>query len=281
MAAATHTTASGIRIHNIQTGFVAVKQAHRQFDGRDGNGIFAIATDNQWTEWMPIHTWVIEHPEGVIVVDTGETVRATRPGYHEGGDALFYGSFLRFALTQEDEIGVQLQGLGIPPSEVRWVIQTHLHGDHMGGMGYFENAEFFVNSADYPASQGAIPYRYPEWLQPTFSSFQRNPIADFSGSQPVTKAGDVFIVPTPGHSHGHQSIVLRDGDLHYFFAGDTTFDETQLLEVATAGIAIEPERSRETVRVIQSFCRRYSTVYLPSHDPQARNRLLTNQITSL
>lgn len=274
VAAATHTTASGIRIHNIQTGYVAVKQAHREFDGRDGNGIFAIATDSQWTDWMPIHTWVIEHPEGVIVVDTGETARAMRLDYYERGDAMFYGSFLRFALTEQDEIGPQLEGLGIPPGEVRWVIQTHLHGDHMGGMRYFPNAQFYLSQVDYPQSVGALPYHYPDWLDPTFSRFDRNPIAEFAGSQTVTRAGDVFIVPTPGHSLGHQSVVLRDGDQHYFFAGDTTFDDVQLRAVATAGIAADPGVSRDTVRAILAYCSQFNTVYLPSHDPQSRARLL-------
>ncbi|MEM8861976.1 MAG: hypothetical protein AAGD96_26945, partial [Chloroflexota bacterium] len=100
--AATHTTPSGIKIHHIQTGYVAVKTAHREYDGPDGRGILAIAFDQQWTEWMPISVWVIEHPEGVLVVDTGETARATRSGYYQGGDAFFYGSFLRFALTADD-----------------------------------------------------------------------------------------------------------------------------------------------------------------------------------
>lgn len=276
---ATYTTASGIKIHNIQTGFVSVKRAHRQYGGPDGTGILAIATDPRWTEWMPIHTWVIEHPEGVVVVDTGETVQATRAGYHQGGDAVFYGAFLRFALSQEDEIGPQMSALGIRPEEVRWVAQTHLHGDHMGGMGYFPNAEFLISPLDYPASTGALPYHYPEWLSPTLVNFETDPIADFTGSYPITKAKDLYILPTPGHSNGHQSVVLQDGETHYFFAGDTTFDESQLLNIDTAGIVANPSQSRETLNKIQTYTQTYNTVYLPSHDPASRERLLKTNIT--
>ena len=278
--AVTHVTPSGIRVHNIQTGYVAVKQAHRQYEGPDGSGLLAIAADSSWTGWMPVNTWMIEHPEGVIVVDTGETARATQPGYYLRGDQFFYGSFLRFALAEEDEIGPQLTSLGIPPQEVRWVVQTHLHGDHMGGMGYFNNADFLISPADYPSSIGAIPYRYPEWLEPTLVGFDGEPVGAFSGSYPISRAGDVFIVPTPGHSLGHQSVILRDGDLHYFFAGDTSFDDVQLLNVDTAGIAADPSRSRDTLRQIQDYCRAFDTVYLPSHDPASRARLLADSITA-
>lgn len=281
VAPATHVTESGIKIHHIQTGFVAVKTAHREYDGPDGRGIPAIVFDRQWTDWMPISVWVIEHPEGVIVIDTGETEQATRSGYYQAGDAFFYGSFLRFALTKDDEVGAQMKGLGILTSEVRWVIQTHLHGDHMGGMGEFEKAEFFLSNVDYPQSTGALPYHYPDWLSPTFSSFSTDPIGGFKGSQPITKAGDVFIVPTPGHSLGHQSVVLRDGDTHYFFAGDTSFDDVQLLEDKTAGIVSDPAISRSSLALIRDYCATFDTVYLPSHDPASRARLLNQTLTTI
>jgi hypothetical protein len=62
-----------MRIHTIQTGTVAVKQ--RQVRGA-GHGIqrrVNIVLDRAWTEPLPTYVWVIEHPEGIIVVDTRET----------------------------------------------------------------------------------------------------------------------------------------------------------------------------------------------------------------
>ena len=100
----TITTPGGVRVHHIQTGYVAVKSAHRSFDGPDGLGIPAIATDQTWTEWMPVTAWVIEHPQGVIVVDTGETYKAlSDPDYFacDPGTQFFYQSFLRFAFRPE------------------------------------------------------------------------------------------------------------------------------------------------------------------------------------
>jgi hypothetical protein len=61
-----------MRIHVIQTGTVAIKQVQRH--GRtSGNPLVNMLRDPTWTEPLPIYAFVIEHPEGLIVVDTGET----------------------------------------------------------------------------------------------------------------------------------------------------------------------------------------------------------------
>ena len=70
-----------MRIHAIQTGTVAIKT--RQLSGRGRGALRPYITllDSTWTEPLPIYAWVIEHPEGLIVVDTGETARVAEPGY--------------------------------------------------------------------------------------------------------------------------------------------------------------------------------------------------------
>jgi N-acyl homoserine lactone hydrolase len=273
---ATLTTRSGLRIHNIQTGFVAVKSAHRLHTGSDGSGIPAIAFDRTWTEWMPIHTWVIEHPEGIIVVDTGETSQAMTREYFncDPFNQFFYTSFLRFAVSPEDEMKPQLETLGILPEDVRWVVQTHLHSDHMGGLREFSQAEIFVTGEESRSTMGTLPCHYPAAFAPTETSFQSHPIGGFTRSYPLTQDGVVRIVPTPGHTPGHQSVILLDDDLTYCFAGDTSFSEAQLLADQVGGIAMDPAANRSTLEQIRVLCAEQPTVYLPSHDPESRTRLL-------
>ncbi len=70
-----------MRIHTMQTGTVAIKQRQRQGVGLGTRRRLNTLFDSAWTEPLPIYVWVIEHPEGIIVVDTGETARAAEPGY--------------------------------------------------------------------------------------------------------------------------------------------------------------------------------------------------------
>ena len=64
-----------MRIHVIQTGTVAIKQVQRHSD-TSGNPVVNILRDPTWTEPLPIYAFVIEHPEGLSVVDTGDLMLA-------------------------------------------------------------------------------------------------------------------------------------------------------------------------------------------------------------
>jgi glyoxylase-like metal-dependent hydrolase (beta-lactamase superfamily II) len=181
-------------------------------------------------------------------------------------------------VTKEDEIGMQLRAMGIPPQDVRWVVQTHLHSDHADGMGDFPKAEFLIGAADYPRSQGTLPCHNPEWLKPTLVDFRDGPIQTFERSYTLTKDEVIAIVPTPGHSVAHQSVVLRDSDAVYFFAGDVSFDIPQIHNGVIAGICADRRAARATAARVRAFFQRQPTIYLPSHDPDSGRRLVAREI---
>ena len=70
-----------MKIYAIQTGTVAIKTRQREGVGEGMMRPINTLLDSQWTDFLPIYVWVIEHPEGLIVVDTGETARTAEPGY--------------------------------------------------------------------------------------------------------------------------------------------------------------------------------------------------------
>ena len=150
---------STMKIHAIQTGTVAITTKWREGAGRGRLRLVNTLLDREWTEPLPIYAFAIEHPEGVIVVDTGETARTSQPGYFPR-----WQPFFRFAVREqvrpEQEIGPQLEELGILPSDVRRVVMTHLHTDHAGGLHHFTDNEILVSSAelDYAAGlRGRLP----------------------------------------------------------------------------------------------------------------------------
>jgi hypothetical protein len=61
-----------MRIHAIRTGSVRIKRSQVRGRGRGLRRRLRIFTDPQWTDWLPTHAWMIDHPEGLIVVDTGQ-----------------------------------------------------------------------------------------------------------------------------------------------------------------------------------------------------------------
>ncbi len=269
-----------IKIHPIQTGHVQVKAAQRR---RKTGGLLRVLLDRTWTEWLPIYAWAIEHPEGIIVVDTGETARTSEPGYFPRWHPYFRTS-VRMDVAAEEEIGPQLEKIGIAPKDVRTVILTHFHTDHAGGLHHFPESEILVEGRDYASArgftgklQGYLPHRWPEGFAPTPIPFEPVPIGPFERSYSVTEAGDVLVVPTPGHTPGHVSVIVKAAGVSYFLAGDTSYTQRLLLEREPDGVSPNRTAALRTLDAILEYARTEPTVYLPSHDPRSAERLRRKQ----
>lgn len=271
-----------MRIHVIQTGTVAIKHVQRQRRA-SGNPVVNLLLDQAWTEPLPIYAFVIEHPEGLIVVDTGETARMAERGYFP-----WWHPYYRFAVREwvqpQEEIGPQMRALGFDPHDVRWVLLTHLHTDHAGGLAHFPTAEHLLTRREYDNATGALgmlrgflPNRWPDWFRPTVVDIQPEPLGPFHSSRRVTQAGDVHLVPTPGHTPGHMSVVVRDADVCYVLAGDASYTQDLMLAEQVDGVASDRDSARQTLAQIHAFCRATPTVYLPAHDPDTPDRLANRQ----
>jgi N-acyl homoserine lactone hydrolase len=272
-----------MHIHAIQTGTVAIKEGQRVGKGKGLQKTINVIRDKQWTEPLPIYAWVIEHPEGIIVIDTGETARAAKPGYFPGWHPLFRLCVHEW-VQPEDEIGPQLRTRGISPDDVRWVIMTHLHTDHAGGLSHFPKAEILVTRKEFQSTRGIggqiagyLPQHWPNWFEPHLVDFQAHPGDIFPEQLTLTQAGDVILVSTPGHSAGHMSVILQEEEQSIFFAGDTSYTQNFLLESKIDGVTLNDQISRQTIQRIQAYAEQTPTVYLPSHDPEAADRLEKRQ----
>src|SRR5215831_4326207 len=70
-----------INIHLVSAGMVAVKTKFREKRNSGWISTLDFVLDRHFTEWMPIWVMIIEHPEGIFIIDTGEIAAVTEPGY--------------------------------------------------------------------------------------------------------------------------------------------------------------------------------------------------------
>jgi glyoxylase-like metal-dependent hydrolase (beta-lactamase superfamily II) len=269
-----------MHIEPIQTGTVAVKTRQREGLGTGRRRFANMLLDREWTQPLPILAWVISHPEGVIVVDTGETARATESGYFPRWHPYFRLG-LREDVDPEEEIGPQLSRLGIDPRDVRWVVMTHLHTDHAGGLHHFPHSEILVTRRELEHAsgwrgrlRGYLNGRFPEWFAPRAVEFTSAPLGPFPASVPLTAAHDVHLVPVPGHTPGQMAVVIEEaGDAVVFLAGDSSYTEPLMVRGVVDGVSPDDAEARQTLSRIRAFALRRHVVYLPSHDPGSVDRL--------
>src|SRR5579859_3445411 len=244
-------------IHALSTGTVQIKTAMQQ--GRSPARLLRTLLDRSYTGELPIHAWVIEHPEGPILVDTGELSSTPNP------------PVARFHVRREEEIDRLLDGLGLAPSDLVAVVLTHLHGDHRNGLARLPGVRVLV-SAEALTRGGAWRLRRrgatPEPLELT-----SGPFGGFTRSAPITADRRVVAVPVPGHARGQIAVAVVEPGHHVLLAGDSAYTQGQLLALAPDGVSISPGQAVASMRAILDHARLQPTVFLPSHDPESAARL--------
>jgi glyoxylase-like metal-dependent hydrolase (beta-lactamase superfamily II) len=186
-------------------------------------------------ETLPVHAFAVDHPDGICLFDTGQTARASRGGYHPRWHP--YLRLARFELAPEDEVASQLD-----PLTVRWVVISHLHTDHVGGLSAFAHADVLVSRVEWERAagmpgrlRGYLPQHWPAGLTPRLVDFSGPAAGPFAASHDVAGDGRLLVVPLPGHTPGHAGLLV-DGET--LLAGDASWpgDELHVLGAHDPGL---------------------------------------------
>jgi N-acyl homoserine lactone hydrolase len=270
-----------MEIYPLATGSVKVKKAQKS---RKTGGMLRVLASDEWTSWLPIYAWLIKHPEGTFVIDSGETSMTSRTGYFPKWHP-YYRYAVKMDVSRDDEIDHQLARYDVDPKEVDTVILTHFHTDHAGGLYHFSNSNILVPKTEFQNAKGTLgklrgylPQHWKDWFQPNEVEFQNQEYGPFTRSFPVTKDGSIVIVPTPGHTPGHISVVVDSGKEKIFLAGDTSYTEELLLKLQPDGVSPDTKQLLKTQRKILIMAEQDPVIYLPSHDPNSAHRLKTRKL---
>jgi glyoxylase-like metal-dependent hydrolase (beta-lactamase superfamily II) len=159
---------------------------------------------------VPTTVAIIEHPKhGVILWDTGVNHAVADPEtaiQHWGPGMREAFGMTRF--TREDAIDAQLPRLGLRTEDVRYVIYSHLHLDHAGGMSYFPQAIHVIQRDEIRYAMWPDRWTRAAYCQNDLRDIRKLDILEIDGDVDLFSDGALRLIKTPGHSVGHQVLVL-------------------------------------------------------------------------
>jgi glyoxylase-like metal-dependent hydrolase (beta-lactamase superfamily II) len=239
--------------------------------------------DRKTTTKLPIVAFLVEHPGvGPIIIDTGfHASVATDPKQNLGRLARLYDIEMR----PEQALSAQLrEQKGIEPSAVRVAIMTHLHMDHASAISDFTSATYVLGAGEWRAFNGPRPMlngyvrhhveHAVEYKEVPYDSASIDSYSTFGRSFDLFGDGSVRLVATPGHTHGHQSVILRLKDREALVTGDAIYFTRTLDDERRGWVMADEHKWRRSVGEIRLYRRENpDALIIPGHDQEAWTQL--------
>jgi glyoxylase-like metal-dependent hydrolase (beta-lactamase superfamily II) len=242
----------GLTVHAVQAGGQRL----------DGGAMFGVVPKPLWERRIPsdernriqlgMRCLVIEHASGVILIDTGA-------GNKEDQKFKDIYGLENEGANGRTSLEDGLAELGMTPDDVAIVINTHLHFDHAGGNTYRNEAgEIAVSfpKARYIVKRGEYDYAMHPNERTAASYFERNflPAVAAHKFEFVSREKEIVkgirVVPTPGHTPFHQSVLIESAGERAFYLADMLPTHAHLPLAWIMGYDVEPLVTLETKRRI-------------------------------
>jgi glyoxylase-like metal-dependent hydrolase (beta-lactamase superfamily II) len=148
------------------------------------------------------HCYLVKHAKGWMLWDTGnaDRIAALPNGLTVAGGAIT--AYMKKPLAES------LKEIGVAPADIKHFAMSHAHGDHAGNANYFTAATLYVQRAEYSAMFGAEAQKFG-FIAANYDKLRANPAMILDGDYDVFGDGTVTIKAAPGHTPGHQVLVVR------------------------------------------------------------------------
>lgn len=273
------------RVSVLSTGSVAIRPEH--VGPTRKNLYFWLFTSTRWTAPRPVNVYVIEHRDGVVLFDTGQDrASVTDPNYFPGGfNGLIYSRLAKFAIEPEETLTAGLSGLGYAVDDVDTAVISHLHQDHIGGLPLLGHADIVVSHDEWeslrkplPEARGLMSSHIDlpglNWKRITPEPLADPSVAPFSTGHDLFGDGSLLLLPTPGHTPGSLSMLIRrPGHAPLLLVGDLTYDADLLAAGELPGVGDRKQMRDAVGKVNALHAAMPDLAVLAAHDPGAAGRL--------
>lgn len=273
-----------LRVYPIMSGYA--ETTYGQFYlGHDGwvgiQSVYKILTNNgEQAIWIPVYVFLIEHPkEGLILYDAGLDIKQTKIGYYTGLTSF---SHETHNIPESKTVADQVEALGFNIDEVKHIVISHLHEDHVGGVESFPNAEIHISEIEWNDKDRIFLGLPGLGLKATYNEsfnsinklnifkFDSGAFNSFNRSHDLLGDGSIMLLPTPGHTMGHTTLLVNNQSNPVILTGDAVDTIDHLDPVTMAAFQLGnnsfPVYKDSIERILKLQKSLNNSVLLPSHE---------------
>ena len=252
-----------IKVHILHTGSVIVPEAVQYF--KNGKNMDKMVE-------LPVSAYLVEHPKGLILIDTG--------WHSDNVDKGLYKLF-KAKVKREEIIDKQIEGLGYKTSDIDYILISHMDIDHIGGLRMVKDAKKIMTSKEEweRANSGDKRYFTYEWDGVNVETFE----LEKTGKGPKGKSFDLFgdgtveMIFVGGHSAGLCSTIIKSpkNDKYVLLTSDSAYTSKSWEENLTPTFVVSRDDAEKGLEWIRENLKNPNCIaIIPNHDNAVKPQVI-------
>ena len=276
-----------IRIHVLHCGSISVSpQVPFGGRGRLLNTASGVLTGAAARIELPVSAYLIEHPRGLVLVDTGWCREISPDGVYDSravGKLLppQLAAFYRPRLPLGQAVDEQLAALGIKPEDISCVLLTHFDPDHICGLRHLTGAGRILAAEEerWWAVRTVNRLRQPQQLWADYPIevfwYKGTPIGPNRWSYDLFGDGSIVLVNLPGHTDGMFAVLIYNNGKYLLLSSDAAFSRRSWQELLIPGFGFNPVWQKKSLEWVREMSLSPDCLgSIANHDPDEASRII-------
>lgn len=219
---------------------------------------------------MPLPTFLIEHEQGLVLIDTGLNPRAwdaPGPGAIYEAHAVF-----PFECPPGNRVDEQIAKAGFSVDDVTHVIISHAHFDHTGGLYLFPNAKVIIAEAELEYAYNPIPFYAFFFVTDDLDKVPDTAWRKITGDLDLFGDGSIQIFLTPGHTPGQLTTLVKLQNRNFVIVGDAAHTHTNM-EGVPSPVGLDTDAAYQSIERIKEIAAQANADIWVMHDDEQWQKL--------
>ena len=214
---------------------------------------------------VPCPSYLIEHPKGLVLFDTGCSPKVIEDIAGHWGEMW---KSVPLSYPQDRRLDNQIKGLGYTLDDIKYVVVSHLHMDHSGGLYMFPKAKFLIMANELRYAYWPDPDRRQVFAINDLLPTRRFDWLELDSDFDLFGDGSIHMLKTPGHTPGESSLYVRLPNRKILLVGDTVHLRAALETEATMPLDTDSVQAALSIRRIKAIRDMHEATVWISHDPE-------------